>query len=212
MSDIKINVCKMVDDHVLIKVDQIMDHFISSDEYKDQLSEHISKHRNFEEVATTNGYFMSDGEVYLKDNLEAFSSIEEGCRAIGMKSMIVGGKTVISNERNGCSFDDWSDAAEAGTTIVMEEDGSGAWFIVNFYDKSFSSWKSCCDTLQFEGSHNDVLEYWLVDFWLGQRLQLKDEVIFEFKDFSNGYYVWGRCTTGQAVVMDYVIKEIHWEI
>lgn len=51
---------------------------------------------------------------------------------------------------------------------------------------------------------DDVLEWWLVDSWLAERLQQQGEVVIE----EYGCYWWGRSTSGQAIYLDSVIQSI----
>lgn len=51
---------------------------------------------------------------------------------------------------------------------------------------------------------NDVLEWWLVDSWLAERLKQEGEVVIE----EYGCYWWGRSTSGQAIYLDSVIQSI----
>lgn len=47
-------------------------------------------------------------------------------------------------------------------------------------------------------------EYWSVSGWLGKKLEEKGEIIID----EMGHCIWGRCTTGQAILLDSVISEI----
>jgi hypothetical protein len=61
---------------------------------------------------------------------------------------------------------------------------------------------------QFEPTeYSEVFEHWIVSEWLANRLEEKGETIE--KDFY-GLTIWGRCTTGQSICLDYVIKQI-WQ-
>ena len=51
---------------------------------------------------------------------------------------------------------------------------------------------------------DDVMEWWLIDSWLAERLKAQGEVIIE----ELGCRWWGRLTSGQAIYMDGVIQEI----
>ena len=51
---------------------------------------------------------------------------------------------------------------------------------------------------------DDVLEWWLVDSWLAERLKQQGEVVIE----EYGCYWWGRSTSGQAIYLDSVIQSI----
>ncbi len=55
----------------------------------------------------------------------------------------------------------------------------------------------------------EVFEHWLVSSWLGKKLKEKGETVEE--DFM-GLVVWCRCTTGQAIYIDYVIQQIYNEL
>lgn len=50
----------------------------------------------------------------------------------------------------------------------------------------------------------DVMEWWLIDSWLAERLKEQGEVIIE----EYGCCWWGRLASGQAIYMDSVIQEI----
>ncbi len=63
---------------------------------------------------------------------------------------------------------------------------------------------------QFEPTeYSEVFEHWIVSEWLANRLEEKGETIQ--RDFY-GLTIWGRCTTGQAICLDYVIKQIWKEL
>ena len=51
----------------------------------------------------------------------------------------------------------------------------------------------------------EIFEWWLVSPWLGRKLLIEGEPVID-----NEYGVWwGRCTTGQAIVLDFVIEQIY---
>ena len=51
---------------------------------------------------------------------------------------------------------------------------------------------------------DDVMEWWLIDSWLAERLKEQGEIIID----KLGCRWWGRLTSGQAIYMDSVIQEI----
>lgn len=61
-----------------------------------------------------------------------------------------------------------------------------------------------CDT-----EPQEVYEWWAVSSWLADRLAEHDEVLH--RDLY-GLIVWGRCTTGQAILLDGVIVAITREL
>lgn len=50
----------------------------------------------------------------------------------------------------------------------------------------------------------EIFEWWLVSDFLFQKLQAKGEPVIEWADLK----IWGRCTTGQAILLDGVISKI----
>lgn len=55
---------------------------------------------------------------------------------------------------------------------------------------------------------DDVMEWWLIDSWLAERLKEQGEIIIE----EYGCYWWGRQSSGQAIYMDCIIQEICGEV
>ena len=53
----------------------------------------------------------------------------------------------------------------------------------------------------------DVMEWWLIDNWLAERLKREGEVVIE----EYGCCWWGRLASGQAICMDSVIRQIAGE-
>ena len=54
---------------------------------------------------------------------------------------------------------------------------------------------------------DDVMEWWLIDSWLAERLKREGEVIIE----EYGCCWWGRLASGQSICMDSVIRKIAGE-
>ncbi|UPK67965.1 hypothetical protein [Chitinophaga filiformis] len=55
---------------------------------------------------------------------------------------------------------------------------------------------------------SEVYEWWIVSHWLGNKLKDNGEVII----YDGMHTYWGRCTTGQAILLDSVIAEICTEM
>lgn len=51
---------------------------------------------------------------------------------------------------------------------------------------------------------NEPLEFWIVSDWFAEKLAEKGEATAEL----HGLTIWGRTTSGQAIFLDWVIKEI----
>lgn len=50
----------------------------------------------------------------------------------------------------------------------------------------------------------EIYEYWSVSSWLADKLKEKGQIIIN----ECGFCIWGRQTTGQAILLDYVISQI----
>jgi len=50
----------------------------------------------------------------------------------------------------------------------------------------------------------EVYEYWIVTEWFYERLKELGEVVTEWENL----YIWGRCTTGQEIALDYTIDKV----
>lgn len=80
---------------------------------------------------------------------------------------------------------------------VAEEDSEGnTVFICN----------NCGNTTEDEWDQElaEVFEWWMVSNFLARELKKRGEVILTW---GSGKY-WGRCTTGQSIMMDYIICKI----
>ena len=61
-----------------------------------------------------------------------------------------------------------------------------------------------CNEYGLDPETREAYEHWLVSGWLAHKLEAEGEVVGEFA----GLTIWGRCTTGQSICMDGVIKTI----
>ena len=57
-----------------------------------------------------------------------------------------------------------------------------------------------------EGLYHEIYEHWFVSTWLANKLKAYGEAIIDHDALDMP--VWGRCTTGQSIALDYVIQEI----
>ena len=76
------------------------------------------------------------------------------------------------------------------------------------YSEPFESRADLVNELQhhidFDMEINEVYEFWGVSDFLARKLRENGEAVVEMLGFN----VWGRCTTGQAILLDVVITEI----
>jgi len=62
-----------------------------------------------------------------------------------------------------------------------------------------------CNDKDLEPEILEPLEFWIVSDYLGNKLKEKGEIVSN--DFM-GFTIWGRCASGQAILLDGVITEI----
>ena len=72
-------------------------------------------------------------------------------------------------------------------------------------DSETGQCETCFDDNQ---QPQEIFEWWVVSPWFGKKLLMESEPVLD-----NDYGIWwGRCTTGQAVSMDYVIQKIYNDV
>ena len=65
--------------------------------------------------------------------------------------------------------------------------------------------ESACHASRAEPYEREVYEHWIVSRWLADKLEAHGEKVD--RDFA-GMIVWARTTTGQAILLDGVIRDI----
>ena len=109
---------------------------------------------------------------------------------------------------NVCIQDDWQEAAEQAGWQNFEDE-----FGVNCYrdesdDQTYAAadWQELCEAFDIEPYTREAYEHWIVSDWLADKLEAAGEMVS--KDIY-GLTIWGRCTTGQAILLDGVICGIY---
>jgi len=64
------------------------------------------------------------------------------------------------------------------------------------------------DDIRLGGEAQDILEWWIVDSGLARQLLEHGEAVYHNGD----NYIWGRTTSGQAILLDGVISDIAEEM
>ena len=105
-----------------------------------------------------------------------------------------------------CPIDDWEEAAiQAGYHFLKGGDWTRACENTEDIPPYWDSAEDCCRENNIDPYQWEVFEHWIVSQWLGEKLQERGEKV-DF-DFCN-LVIWARTTTGQAISMDNVIREI----
>ena len=99
------------------------------------------------------------------------------------------------------SWEDWENLSvkkcpECGCMVETWENGDDEQVSWPYWGKIL--------TEEPEPEYHEILEYWIVSPWLGEKLKSHGEPVFE--RWSG--WIWGRCCSGQAIFLDDVISEI----
>ncbi|RZK42666.1 MAG: hypothetical protein EOO90_06405 [Pedobacter sp.] len=85
-------------------------------------------------------------------------------------------------------------------TLLMEENLDDLSYV-----KQHEELEEQIDELRYATEqYAEVYEWWICSPWLARRLEAYDQIILS--DGNNDY--WGRCTSGQAILLDLVISRI----
>ena len=78
------------------------------------------------------------------------------------------------------------------------------WELINTDDE----YQWVCREYDLDYDYDEVYEHWVVSDWLQRKLAEKGEITGDLC----GLTIWGRCCTGQSMVLDSVIQEITREL
>lgn len=70
------------------------------------------------------------------------------------------------------------------------------------------SWRTVCDDNRLDPQKREAYEQWIVTNWFARKLAERGEMTGEVM----GLTIWGRCTTGQSISIDYVVHQIAAEL
>jgi len=73
------------------------------------------------------------------------------------------------------------------------------------FDTELEAYQDCVYENDLEYDYIEAYEHWIVSDYLAKKLEEQGEMV-TYDLF--GLTVWGRCTTGQAILLDYVISRI----
>lgn len=123
-----------------------------------------------------------------------------------------------------CPIDDWEEAAtqEGFRVSKVPSDGTiddpvyggfcwgkGRVDDEETYETEEEAWRACCEENNIDPSEREVFEHWIVSKWLGKKLEERGEKV----DFGFcSHVIWARTTTGQAIAMEGIIRDIWLEL
>lgn len=111
---------------------------------------------------------------------------------------------------NDVRFDDEDEAIEAARMSVIDKIREAVLDLITDDDE----YREIADDFGLDPDRHEVYEHWIVDrYFANNQLAPRGELVFEFSNFT----IWGRCTTGQSISLDGVIRNIvrdldedHW--
>ncbi|MBE9599878.1 hypothetical protein [Pedobacter sp. MC2016-24] len=106
---------------------------------------------------------------------------------------------IYSRDQRDEQIEKWRQEHDAFVEL-LEEDEQNA----SYLEQSEKLEEQIDDLRYASEQYAEVYEWWICSSWLSRRLQEYDQIIII--DGNNAY--WGRCTTGQAILLDLVISRI----
>jgi len=88
-----------------------------------------------------------------------------------------------------------------------ESDRPDAWTGLGASDEQ-EAYQEACEEERVEPYEREIYEHWIISGWLRGKLEEKGERVGDLA----GLDVWGRPTTGQAILLDGVIRDIVREL
>lgn len=88
-----------------------------------------------------------------------------------------------------------------------ESDRPDAWTGLRASDEA-EAYQEACEEERVEPYEREIYEHWIISGWLRGKLEEKGERVGDLA----GLDVWGRPTTGQAILLDGVIRDIVREL
>lgn len=102
-----------------------------------------------------------------------------------------------------CSVEDWTSPLEEYETDDKDEQAE-----LDRWESGEYTAQEACEALNLKPYESEIYEYWLISEYLAEKLREHGEAVFEYY----GLTVWGRTTTGQAILLDGVIRKIAREM
>lgn len=91
---------------------------------------------------------------------------------------------------------EWFDAQPEGMDLLRAE--------VSKLVSTHEQYQWVCSEFNLDYDYDEVCEHWVVERWFAEELESRGYVVFEF----GGMTIWGRMCTGQAILLDGVVREI----
>jgi len=204
---------KLVDREVIYNVSMMVDHFLRNSETlegSDHCWEDLMPSMDWEAAAKDEGLIEVDDEIHQVHNKTVYGTAEQAGKQLGFfihEGYVCHENDEVDNIEIIYEDDDgaFEEAILKGNDSLKAVEVDGGFIIVD--EVSYSDWEEACkDNGIYE---REPLEYWIVTEWFADNLEAHGEPII--RDFLN-MTIWGRCTSGQSIVIDGVVDEIASEM
>ena len=91
---------------------------------------------------------------------------------------------------------------DAGLISQREFEATGSEIEETYSQMEYKLDDACDDAGMLMEEYQEIYEYWLVSSWLCSKLEEAGQPVIPDE------HIWGRCTSGQAIVIDGVIREL----
>lgn len=195
---------EFVDREVIYSVSYLIPELISkADEFPDEQDDlyALASSKDYEEGATDAGweeagpYWVFDGDGVKLLPSGSFSEEDAWVKICELEQIAL-------VDEDGEQIDPQEAAEDEGWSLLED---------VTFIDpengetSEAGDWEELCEEQDIEPYEREAYEFIIVSDWLGAKLTQYGETVRNVFNMT----VWGRCTTGQSIILDGVIEEIY---
>lgn len=210
-----------VNDHVYLCVSSLVSDMIRAaydgvsgfSDWMDEL-ESVASSINYEEACEQENIVEINGEWFAQKDGEQ-DDLEGTAKTLGFYELEDG--TVVHTDEDGISYSDDLDVRDTWDTLAIAVDEgrdewaaielseSEGWLIIN-KDTQYDSAEEACyqENIDVDSYREEAYEFWAVSDHLRYQLTEHGGRVEEIY----GMNIWGRSTSGQAILLDGIISEI----
>jgi len=165
------------------------------------------------EIYTNCSYLISElvsNDKYMDELMEVCSQYVDNSEEIEELQDHISELEDMKNEAID-DLNDFIDDSDNGHTRDTAEDFYNDYLeaIDQSFDGTIEQLESEVEDLESEQDQPiEALEHWIVSSWLARKLEEHGQMVMDFNDLN----IWGRTTSGQAIVMDYIMECIAREL
>ncbi len=109
-------------------------------------------------------------------------------------------------------IEEYQEKVDSLSDIISEWNETEDSILLKNAENLYDLWEKLTDEIteleQLEDEPAEIFEWYAVTNWFAEKLRAQGQCILEYGCHS----YWGRCTTGQAVLLDFVITMIAYDL